>query len=716
MTTRRAFLKTSVVAGAALVVGVTWDGELFAIDKPSAAFIPNGWIRIEPTGKTILTIGKSEMGQGVRTSLAMILADELDADWSGVELKQASPGPNFKRLGTGGSWSIGGSWTPLRNAAAAARTMLVDAAAARWGVDRATCTTSGGAVRHEASGRKLTYGELTANAAKLPVPDKPVLKAMSALTLVGTPQSRRDAQDIVIGNAGYGIDAHVPGMVYASIERGKKVKHLDSAAARRVTGVIDVVTVPSGVAIIGENTWAAMKGRHSLVVEWDDASTFNSDDHMKALQAAAAAKEKVTVTRSEGSIAETLTGIDATYEYPFNVHAPVEPMNCLASVRDGKCELWVPTQAPNRVQERVAAALGIKPDDVQVNVTLLGGGFGRRLNADYAVEAAQVARAVGKPVQVLWTRKDDMAHGHFHMAAVHKMWGAMEDGKPAAWRHTYATTYHNVNGPPEPEELKDLAAFYREISWGVFDIPYVIPAIETSFVDVETPSISIGPWRSVYAASSVFARESFIDELAHAAKRDPLEFRLSLLDGAKDVFKVGSLTIDRSRLRRVLKLAAEKSGWGTPLPEGRVRGLACNVYDGETHTAYVAEVSVPKTPQHGLGIVVHRIVAAIDCGVVVNPRGIAQQVESGAVWALSNLMNQITFANGRAQQTSYTDFPVLRMSDCPTVIETYLVPSHGEQPLGIGEPVVPPVIPAVLNAVFAATGKRIRRLPMRLDA
>ncbi|HEY2830422.1 MAG TPA: molybdopterin cofactor-binding domain-containing protein, partial [Thermoanaerobaculia bacterium] len=372
MTTRRDFLKTSVVAGTALVLGVAWDGDLFAIDKPSAAFIPNGWIRIEPNGKTILTIGKSEMGQGVRTSLAMILADELDADWSDVELKQASPGPNFKRLGTGGSWSIGGSWTPLRTAAAAARMMLVDAAAARWGVDRTTCTTSGGAVRHEGSGRKLTYGELTADAAKLPVPDRPVLKAMSALKLVGTPQNRRDAHDIVIGKAHYGIDTQVPGMVYASIERGKKVKHLDSAAAaRRVDGVIDVVTVPSGVAVIGKNTWAAMKGRHALVVEWEHASTFNSDEHMKALNAAAAAKEKLTVTRSEGSIAETLTGIDATYEYPFNVHAPVEPMNCLASVRDGKCELWVPTQAPNRVQERVAAALGIKPENVQVNVTLL---------------------------------------------------------------------------------------------------------------------------------------------------------------------------------------------------------------------------------------------------------------------------------------------------------------------------------------------------------
>jgi isoquinoline 1-oxidoreductase beta subunit len=301
-------------------------------------------------------------------------------------------------------------------------------------------------------------------------------------------------------------------------------------------------------------------------------------------------------------------------------------------------------------------------------------------------------------VQVLWTREDDMQHGHFQMAAVHKTWAVVRDGRIAAWKHKYVTTYHNVNGPPSAEERKDLAAFYRDISWGVHDIPYAIPAIETSFGHVETPAIWIGPWRAVYSPSSVFARESFVDELAHAANTDPLEFRLKMLEGADDT---------RTRLRRVLKLAAEKSGWGSPLPPGRARGIACNVYDGETHTAYVAEVS---------GAVVHRIVAAIDCGVVVNPRGIAQQVESGAIWALSNLMNEITFANGRAQQTSYSDFPVLRMSESPAVIETHLVPSHGEQPFGIGEPVVPAVIPAVLNAVFAATGKRIRRLPMRADA
>jgi CO/xanthine dehydrogenase Mo-binding subunit len=303
-----------------------------------------------------------------------------------------------------------------------------------------------------------------------------------------------------------------------------------------------------------------------------------------------------------------------------------------------------------------------------------------------------------------------MQHGHFQMAAVHKTSGVVKDGRIAAWRHRYLTTYHNLS-PLSAEERNDPLTLYRNISWGVNDIPYAISAIETSFGHVDTPAIWIGPWRSVYAPSSVFARESFVDELAHAAHADPIEFRLKMLEGPNETFKVGDTTIDRSRLRRVLKLAAEKSGWGSPLPPGHARGVAANVYDGETHTAYVAEVSMPKTD-----LVVHRIVAVIDCGVVVNPRGVAQQVESGAIWALSNLTNEITFANGRAEQTSFTDFPVLRMSASPAVIETHLVPSHGEQPFGIGEPVVPAVIPAVLNAVFAATGKRIRRLPMRLDA
>jgi isoquinoline 1-oxidoreductase beta subunit len=346
----------------------------------------------------------------------------------------------------------------------------------------------------------------------------------------------------------------------------------------------------------------------------------------------------------------------------------------------------------------------------------MGGGFGRRLNADFGVEAAELSRAIEAPVQILWTRADDMKHGHFQAASLHQMSGAVENGRGIAWRHKKISSPHNLSGPPSAEDMKDPVAFYQDSSWGVYDIPYAFDDVQTSYVPVDLP-IWIGPWRSVYSPGSTFARECFVDELAHAAGKDPLEFRLSLLprdvaatggdQGAPgtpaDIVKAGSLNIDRRRLRRVLQLVAEKSGWGKPLPAGRGRGIAANVYDGDTHVAYVVEVSMPFK--------VHRVVCAIDCGVVINPLGIEQQVESGVIWSLSNMKGEITFNGGVAEQSNFVDFDVLRMSECPK-IETHIVPSHGEQPFGIGEPTVPPLAPAVANAIFAASGKRIRKLPV----
>jgi isoquinoline 1-oxidoreductase beta subunit len=719
--TRRDVLRIGAVGGAALVLGVRWDDEAFAVEKPGPAFVPNVWIRIDRSGRTWLTCGKSEMGQGVRTSLPMILADELDADWAQVRVAQASPGPAFPRLGTGGSWSVGGSWQPLRQAGAAARAMLVAAAAARWGVDPATCRTERGAVIH-AGGRTLRYGALVAGASRLPVPAQPRLKAASEFRIIGTGMKRFDGPQIVSGAAKYGIDATAPRMAYASIERapaaGCKPARFDAAAARSVRGVRDVLAIAGGVAVVADGTWAAMKGRAALHVEWERPAgpTFDTSAHGRRLEEAA--REAGVVTRSEGQMPPASGGarvVEARYYYPFAAHAPVEPMNCVAHVHDGRCDIWAPTQSPNGVQRAVAELLGLAPGAVGVNVTLLGGGFGRRLNVDYAREAAEVARHVDVPVQVLWTRADDMRHGHFQAASIHEMWGAVEAGRGVAWRHKKVSSLHNLSGPPSAEELKDPAAFYRDASWGVYDIPYAFPAIETAYVKVDAP-IWIGPWRSVFSPSSTYARECFVDELAQAAGKDPLDFRLSLLgDGAPDTVKAGDLTIDRRRLRRVLELAAEKSGWRTPPPPGRFRGVACNVYDGETHVAYVAEVSLPEgRPADRLPFVVHRMVCAVDCGVIVNPLGIEQQVDSGVAWGLSNMKGEITFRDGAAEQASYRDFPVVRMSEMP-VVETHLVPSHGQQPFGIGEPTVPPVAPAVANAVFAATGRRIRRLPVRAE-
>jgi len=717
MTTRREFLKYAALSGSALVIGIRRD-TLALSTAPE--FTPNAWLAIDETGTTTLTIGKQEMGQGVRTSLAMILADELDADWSRVNLVQASPSETFKTLGTGGSWSVGGSWRPLRNAGAAAREMLITAAAARWGVDTSRCRTENGFVIHDPSGRRIGYGALVADASRLPVPGAPRLKTASERRVVGTRVRRLDTPHIVTGRATYGIDVRVPGMVFATLIRppklGAKPVGVDSSAAQRVAGFHShVVPVAGGVAVVGRNTWAALAARRAVKVEWDNSAAiaFESDNHWRVLERAVA--EPGVVTRREGDPAATVLGsrtVEARYYYPFEAHATLEPMNCVAHVHDGRCEIWVPTQAPNALQQRAARLLGVDPSRVSVTPTLVGGGFGRRLAVDYALEAVELSRKIAAPVQLLWTREDDIKHGHFQNASVHQLSAVVNAaGSPLVWRHKKVASPHNLSGPPTAEDLKDPVAFYQDCSWGVYDIPYAIPAIETSYVRVDIP-LRIGPWRSVFSPSSTYARECFLDELAHAAHADPMEFRLSLLDGA-DTVKAGSLTIDRRRLRSVLELVRERSGWNTPLPPGRARGVACNVYDGETHVAYVAEVSVPRTTKPGyLPFIVYRMVCAIDCGVVINPLGIEQQVEGGVMWALSNMKAEITVRNGSVEQSNFADFPVVRMTEAP-VIETHIIPSHGDQPFGVGEPPVPPAIPAIVNALFAATGRRIRRLPIR---
>jgi isoquinoline 1-oxidoreductase beta subunit len=713
-TSRRAFLKTAALGGASLVVA--FDGRrLLGAEKKEATgqFKPNGWVQVGADGSVTLTIGKSEMGQGVRTSLAMILAEELEADWSRIKLVQASPGPEFKRLGTGGSFSLGGSWKTLRQAGAAAREMLITAAAARWKVDRATCSAVKSEVVHAASKRRLKYSELVADAAKLPVPADPPLKKASDFNLIGKPTKRIDGRSIVNGVALYGIDTKIPKMLYASIERppwsGAKPKSQQDAKALAIHGV-RLIPCSTGIAVVGETTWAALKGRAALAVEWGDPPTkdaFDSEAHLKQLDVAS--EQKGFLTRKDDAppatrpIART---IFASYLYPFYAHAPVETMNCVADVRADRCIIWAPTQAPNALQEQVAKFLGITPEKVEVNVTLIGGGFGRRLAVDYALEAAEISREAKAPVQVLWTRTDDMRHGHFQGASAHRLSAGFDLADTlVAWRHTKAGSPHNLK-LPDPAAVRD-AGYYQDLSWGVYDIPYAIPSIETAYVTVDVP-VRHGPWRSVFATSSVFAREGFIDEVAHARGSDPLGFRLELLNGPNEL-KAGSLTIDRRRMRRVLEVVREKSGWGTAVAGRHGRGVACNIYDGETHIAYVVDVAVDDAGK----VRVERVVAAVDCGLVVNPTGVEQQVEGGIIWGISSaLLGEITFRGGVVQQATYADYGVARMRDTPT-IEVHIVPSEAAQPFGMGEPPVPPLAPALVNAIFAATGKRIRRLPIR---
>ena len=728
MTDRRGFLKLMAVGSGALVVGI--DLSRAAGRVPDGPFEPSAWLRLEADGSVLIRVGKSEMGQGVRTSLPMIVAEEMDVDFGRVSVEQASPGPDFRNLGTGGSSSTMRSWTPLRRAGATARAMLVAAAARRWNVAPGACRTASGEVMHEGSGRHLPYGELAAEAARLPVPEEVPLKPRSAYTLVGTPRAAIDAPDMVTGRARYGMDVRVPGMLYAVVARsralGGEVASFDGATARRVPGVRDVVEIDSGVAVVAENTWAALRGRDALRVTWSDGpgSDFDTGAHRAELRRAV---ESAGVTiREDGRGRDGLAGaertLEACYEYPFAAHAPVEPMNATAHVRaDGTCEVWTPSQTPNTVQAVAARLLDVPREDVTVHVTLIGGGFGRRLNWDVDVEAVQVARALeGAPVQLVWSREDDTRHGHFQAGSAHRLEAGLDaGGRVVAWEHREACSMHNVRGAdPSRIDTSDPDAV-RGSAWGVYDTPYHVPHFEASYRHVPVP-VGIGPWRAVFSPPAVFARECFLDEVAEAAGRDPIDLRLEMLGAGRwpvpPRYEIEGEVIERGRLRAVLERVREASGWGGPVPEGRALGVAANFFHTETHIAYVVEVSLrPGAPEGQLPFHVHRVVCALDCGLVVNPLGARQQVESGVVWSLSNMKGEMTWRDGVAQQTNYTDFPVVTMRESPDRIETHFVGTGRSEPHGLGEPVVCPLAPAVANALSRLAGRRVRRLPVRRE-
>ncbi len=716
---RRSFIQLAASSGAALVIGFGGGrlalGAAAGTNAGAGASALNKWIRIDADGLITLTIGKMEMGQGVRTTLAMILAEELDADWSRIVPVTGAPGPDYPSLGTGGSGSTQGQWKPLRQAGAAAREMLIAAAAATWKVDPASCRAEKSSVVHPPTKRRLAYGELVGEAAKLPLPKEPKLKARSEFQIVGTRVGAIHGKEIVAGRAEYGCDVRVPGMLHASIERppwpGAKARERNEKAALAVRGVRGIEEVNGGYAVVADSNWSALKGRAALAVQWDDApaDAFDSTAHRQVLSKAA--NLPAVVIRKDtppSDLAPVAQTIDAEYYYAFYAHAPLETMNCLADVKDGRCDLHISTQAPNRLQQAVAVRLGIPPENVRVTPQLIGGGFGLRLETYYAMDAVDLSQRLKAPVHVLYTRADDMKHGHFQAASVHKLSAGLgADGRVLSWRHTKAGSFHNARGKPKAEDLAKME-FHQGHAWGVYDLPYIIPDAEMSYAAVDL-GVRHGPWRSVFAPSSIFARESFIDELALLRGADPLAFRLELLQGP-DQLVAGDVTVDRRRLRRVLETVRDKAGWSTPLTgRGRGRGVACNVYDGDTHIAYVVDVTVAEDGH----VRVDRVVAAVDCGLVVNPIGVEQQIEGGVIWGLSSaLKGEITFRNGAAQQSSFNDFAVARINDAP-VIETHLIASEEERPYGMGEPPVPPISPAIANAIFAATGKRIRHLPIR---
>ena len=723
-TTRRTFLKTSLLAGAGLVMAVDRHG--LAAESSPSDFSPNAYIQIRPNNQIILWVTRSEMGQGVRTTLPMMLADELEADWRQVRLEQASPSPRFKgiRLRTSGSGSTVGNYNVLRKAGATARAMLIAAAAERWNVDSASCHAQSGAVIHSPSNRKATYGSLARAAARQPVPKNPPLKDPNTFRYIGKPMKRTDGPAIVTGRAQYGIDTRVPGMLHAVMKRspyvGGKVASFDPKPALAVSGVRHVVPIKSGlatgVAVVANNTWSAMKGAEALKIEWNPGPlrSFDSDAFLHEMEQSL--DKPSFFVRGDGNAVAAMSSasrkMDAIYEYPFQAHAPLEPMNCIADVRADSCEIWVPTQTPLTAQEEAAKLLGIAQDAVKVNTTLLGGGFGRRLFVDYVPEAVELSKAIGKPVQLLWTRADDMTCGFFQPCSIVRIAGGFDAANnPHVWLQTSMHSELSMFGFPSEEDLKDPQHFFKNgVPWGSFDNPYNFPHLKADLVLMNVP-VPSGPWRAVMYPAQVFARESFIDEMAHAAGRDPLAFRLELLKPG-DIKAIGDQQINRARLVKVLQVAAEKASWGKPRVRSKRRawgqGIACNVYSEDCYMAQVADVSIGAEKQD---IRVHRVVCAVDCGQVINPAGLDGQAESGITWGLSAaLYGRIDFRNGGAVQKNYRDFPVLRINEAP-VVETYIVSSQ-EPPGGFGETAVPPVIPAVANAVFAATGKRVRRLPI----
>jgi isoquinoline 1-oxidoreductase beta subunit len=722
--TRRAFLRSSAYAGAGLAIAFRLHGSLKA--EAPTAFEPNAYIRIAPDNSITLWVTRSEMGQGVRTNLPAALAEELEVELSQVRLEQAMPSLRFKgiRLRTSGSGSSSGTFLALRKAGATAREMLISAAAQSWGVDRSTCHAERGTVVHAPSERKLSYGELAERAAQQPVPANPPLKDPQDFHLIGKPLKRADGPTIVRGSAIYGFDVRVPGMLFAVMERcpylGGKAVSFDARKSLAVPGVKRVVPIKSGistgVAVVADDTWSAMKGRDALTVQWNRGryADFDSDRFIETLKSAF--DQEGYPIRREANASEAFATaakrLEAVYEYPFQVHAPLETMNCTADVRADSCELWLPTQTPETAHENIGRMLGLPPEAIKIHTTLLGGGFGRRLFVDYADEAVELSKAIGKPVQLVWTRNDDMRNGFFHPASVEQMRAAFNaTGRLSAWLHKSVGSDLSMFGLPTEEEKKDLQRYARDESpWGAFDTPYDFPALRVDYVPVDSP-VPTGAWRAVDYPSRVFGRESFLDEVAHAMGKDALQLRIDLLHPG-DVLKLGEQAIDRGRMIRVLEVAREKSDWTEPLSHSaawlRGRGLAINIYHAGRYMAQVAEVSVAR--DFG-DLRVDRIVCVFDCGLPINPAGLEGQVESGITWGLSaTLHGKIDFRNGRPEQETYNDFKVMRMSEMPA-IETHIVTSNA-RPGGFGEHPVPPVAPAIANAVFAATGRRVRRLPI----
>jgi len=704
--TRREFLQAS--AASSLVIGFSLPqaGRAAVAAAAPGTFAPNAYLRITTDDRVTVVCGSAEMGQGVLTAIPMLVAEELDADWKKVGVEQAPVdaaynNPMFGMQATGGSTTVRAHWEPMRKAGAAAREMLVAAAAAQWNVGIDQCRTENGQVIHS-SGKKLSYGQLVAAAATQPVPATPKLKDPKNFKILGKPTKRLDTAAKINGSAKFGIDAQLPGMLVAVMARapqpGAKATAVNDGKAKAIKGVQQVVTLPSGVAVLATGYWAAKQGRDALEITWDlgQLATLNSAAVSDALRDAA--NNAQAVAKDEGNLkdarANSAVTLDAIYEAPYLAHACMEPMNCTAWVRgqgdDATVEIWAGTQSQGPAQGILGQVAQVTPAKVKVNTMLLGGGFGRRFAPDFTIDATLLSKISGKPVKLIYTREDDMAAGFYRPASVAKFEGALDaQGKPTLLRIDVGSP--SIMAASGFMKIPDNGVDHFALE-GIDDNPYDIGNSRIAYGRVE-PGPQVWFWRSVGHSQNIFFIESFIDEMAAAAKKDPFEFRRSLLG-------------KQPRYKAVLELAAQKAGWGGKLPAGVHRGIAVAQSFG-SYVAEVAEVSVAPdgTPR------VHRVVAAVDCGMTVNPLTIARQIEGAIVYGLSAaLYGKISFKDGRVEQGNFHQYPVLRMNEMPKV-EVHILPST-EGPGGIGEPGTPPIAPAVTNAIFAATGKRIRTLPI----
>lgn len=694
---RRSFLSKSGALGG-FILGVQWWPAVEAASNGDAAvFRPDAFIRIGSDDSITIVVGRSEMGQGVFTSLPMLIAEELDADWNRVSVEAAPVAPAydnpvFKMQGTGGSCSVTSSWEPLRKAGASARAMLIEAAAAEWGVAVDECDTGNSRVHHRASGRNLSFGQLAPRASQLEPPAAVTLKDPSRYRLIGQPLPRLDIPDKTNGRARFGIDVNLPGMLTAVVLRppvfGSTPRNVNTGKALAIAGVRHVSIIDAGVAVVAEDFWSASKGRDALEVEWQETPFATFDDASQRNQYEKLTREPGPLAAESGDAAAALQRsakrIEAHYEFPYLTHVTMEPLNCVADVRADRCEVWVGTQFQTYDRNFAAQAAGLRPEQVQLHSMLMGGGFGRRGIPDghFVREAVQISKAVQAPVKVIWTRSDDIRGGYYRPAYHHRVTAGLSDnGELLAWSQ-------RVVGQSVLAGTQWAAA--DGIDRSSFNDPFY--RLPDKRIELHTTrfAIPVWAWRSVGSTHGAFVIECFMDELAHAAGKDPLDFRRPLLDEQR---------------RAVLELAAEKANWGSPLSAGRARGFAMHQYD--SMVAQVAEVSVAGSGE----IRVHRIVCAIDCGTVVNPDTVRAQMEGGIAMGLSAALHErISFERGQVRQSNFSDYPILRMNEMPQ-IEVYIVPSTA-RPRGVGEAGPPPVAPAVANAIFAATGRRIRRLPM----